>query len=77
MSADYILSTLNGVMSSQAEGLSEEEKVSIKSEINNIRFSNNKITFETNHPNELHIVKVSYFPNRIDDVSGYPQVSIG
>ena len=29
MSADYILSTLNGVMSSQAEGLSEEEKVGI------------------------------------------------
>ena len=29
MSADYILSTLNGVMSSQAEGLNEEEKVGI------------------------------------------------
>ena len=27
MSADYILSTLNGVMSSQAEGLSEKEKI--------------------------------------------------
>ena len=29
MSADYILSTLNGVMSSQAEGLSEKEKIGI------------------------------------------------
>ncbi len=34
-----------------------------KSEINNVRISNNRITFETEHPNELHIVKVSYFPN--------------
>ena len=29
MSADYILSTLNGVMSAQAEGLSSEEKIGI------------------------------------------------
>ena len=29
MSADYILNTLNGVMSAQAEGLSEEEKIGI------------------------------------------------
>ena len=42
-----------------------------KSEINNVRISNNKITFETDHPNELHIVKVSYFPNwKIENGSG-------
>ena len=42
-----------------------------KSEINNVRISNNKITFETEHPNELHIVKVSYFPNwKIENGSG-------
>jgi len=42
-----------------------------KSEINNLRISNNKITFETEHPNELHIVKVSYFPNwKIENGSG-------
>ncbi len=42
-----------------------------KSEINNIRISNNKITFETKHPNELHIIRVSYFPNwKIENGSG-------
>ncbi len=42
-----------------------------KSEINNVRISNNEITFETDHPNELHIVKVSYFPNwKIENGSG-------
>ena len=42
-----------------------------KSEIKNVRITNNKITFETEHPNELHIVKVSYFPNwKIENGSG-------
>ena len=35
----------------------------IESEIDNIKISNTKITFQTEHPYKLHIVKVSYFPN--------------
>ena len=59
------------------EGIDAEESQiqnrlpSKKSEINNVRISNNTITFETEHPNELHIVKVSYFPNwKIENGSG-------
>tara|TARA_B100000579_G_scaffold342250_1_gene294301 strand:- start:1752 stop:3947 length:2196 start_codon:yes stop_codon:yes gene_type:complete len=32
-------------------------------EINDLIISSDKITFLTNKPNELHIIKVSYFPN--------------
>ena len=59
------------------EGINSEESQILnripdkKSEINNVRISNNRITFETEHPNELHIVKVSYFPNwKIENGSG-------
>ena len=59
------------------EGINSEESQILnripdkKSEINNVRISNNRITFETENPNELHIVKVSYFPNwKIENGSG-------
>tara|TARA_B100000427_G_scaffold309498_1_gene298562 strand:- start:462 stop:1268 length:807 start_codon:yes stop_codon:yes gene_type:complete len=59
------------------EGIGAEEFQNLnnisnsKSEIRNIRISNNKITFQTEHPNELHIIKVSYFPNwKIENGSG-------
>ena len=59
------------------EGISSQDfknlNISIdkKSDIKNIRILNNKITFETKHPNELHIIKVSYFPNwKIENGSG-------
>ena len=39
MSADYILSTLNGVMSAQAEGLSSEEKIGISEYITGAKVS--------------------------------------
>ena len=51
------------------EGISLEEiqnlnnNSHIESEIDNIKISNTKITFQTEHLNKLHIVKVSYFPN--------------
>tara|TARA_B100001287_G_scaffold244618_1_gene221391 strand:- start:43 stop:606 length:564 start_codon:yes stop_codon:yes gene_type:complete len=59
------------------EGIDNEESQILnriphkKSKISNVRISNNKITFVTEHPNELHIVKVSYFPNwKIENGSG-------
>ena len=59
------------------EGISSQEFKNLnistdkKSDIKNIRILNNKITFETKHPNELHIIKVSYFPNwKIENGSG-------
>ena len=64
------------------EGISSEDLQNLnkisdkKNEINNIRISNNKITFQTEHPNELHIIKVSYFPNwKIENGSGPYRVS--
>ena len=51
------------------EGISLEEIQNLnnnshkESKIDNIKISNTKITFQTEHPNKLHIVKVSYFPN--------------
>ena len=51
------------------EGISLEEiqnlnnNSHVESKIDNIKISNTKITFQTEHPNKLHIVKVSYFPN--------------
>jgi len=48
----------------------------IESEIDNIKISNTKITFQTEHPNRLHIVKVSYFPNwKIKNGSGPYRIS--
>ena len=31
--------------------------------ISDLKISSNEIEFTTNKPNELHIVKISYFPN--------------
>ena len=46
------------------------------SEINNISISNSRISFQTEHPNELHIIKVSYFPNwKIENGSGPYRIS--
>ncbi len=39
------------------------EKVYTGSNISDINISNEKITFYTNHPGYLHIIRVSYFPN--------------
>ena len=64
------------------EGIGSEEfqnlnKISDKKgEIYNIKISNSKITFNTDHPNQLHIIKVSYFPNwKIENGSGPYRVS--
>ena len=39
--------------------------------ISDLKISSNEIKFTTNKPNELHIVKVSYFPNwKIDEGLG-------
>tara|TARA_B100000900_G_scaffold360378_1_gene332435 strand:+ start:1099 stop:3285 length:2187 start_codon:yes stop_codon:yes gene_type:complete len=64
------------------EGIGSDElkilnKITFKgSDINNISISNNRISFQTEHPNELHIIKVSYFPNwKIENGSGPYRIS--
>ena len=32
-------------------------------QVTDIKITNNKISFVTNNPGELHLIKVSYFPN--------------
>ena len=44
--------------------------------IKNITIDNKSISFETNSPNKLHLIKVSYFPNwKIEDGKGPYRVS--
>ena len=44
--------------------------------ISDLTISNNEIKFTTNKPNELHIVKISYFPNwEIDNGLGPYRIS--
>jgi len=45
-------------------------------EINDLIISSDRISFTTNKPNELHIIKVSYFPNwKIKDGAGPYRIS--
>ena len=52
---------IEGISSGEIQNLNNISH--IESEIDNIKISDTKITFQTKHPNRLHIVKVSYFPN--------------
>ena len=55
-----------------------EVNSSIKSnlEIRDLTISSDKISFTTNRPNELHIIKFSYFPNwEIKDGAGPYRIS--
>ena len=52
---------IEGISSGEIQNLNNISH--LESEIDNIKISNTKITFQTEHPNRLHIVKVSYFPN--------------
>ena len=55
MSADYILSTLNGVMSAQAEGLSSEEKIGISEYI-----TGGKVSTSLPEPNFCKSIKINF-----------------
>ena len=54
-----ILETLQKVPNQTPEQLSTNTELSI----NELNIDNNLITFKTNKPNQLHLIKVSYFPN--------------
>ena len=52
---------IEGISSEEIQNLSQAHH--IEDQIDNIKISNSRITFQTEHPDKLHIVKVSYFPN--------------
>ena len=41
----------------------EQSEKNTELSITNLNIQNNLITFKTNRPNQLHLIKVSYFPN--------------
>ena len=45
------------------KSFSEPSTTNTELSINELNIDNNLITFKTNKPNQLHLIKVSYFPN--------------
>ena len=45
------------------KSFSEPRSTNTELSINELNIDNNLITFKTNKPNQLHLIKVSYFPN--------------